>query len=115
MKESGWLVETAEIVWYGLVCSFAWHALQGIGWYPEMEISFLTGVIVACLTLFIGGMMGDYFEDYLMERRILKAGREVAQEMGIDPKLIKRKNIEIVEEDNEIMEVIIHLDKKDKK
>lgn len=115
MKESGWVVEIAEMLWYVLVCLFTWHILQGIGWYPVMELSFWWMVVIGAVTFFVGGLLGDLFEDCLFDRRILKAGREVAQEMGIDPKTVKRKNIEIVEEDSEIVEVIIHLDKESKK
>lgn len=105
------LVEYIEYLWYAIVCLVSARILQYVGVLPAFELTTWRLVLVGLGTYLGGGLLIDYYEEWLFRSHVMKVAREVAKFQGVDPKKIKYKNVRIIEETEDgIMEVEIDYD-----
>lgn len=99
-----------ETLIYVYTCLFAYEILKNFGYLKELNFFWM---VATWVITFVGG---DFLiarnNKWLMKRKIMKVAKEIAKSQGINPKQIKHSDIKVTMDKDGLMDIEIHIDKK---
>lgn len=101
-----------ELIWYAVAVNAAWYALVEYGILKSpSEVHWAFIGMAWLIAFFVGDILIDKHETYLLKRKIMKLAREVAKYEGIDPDSLDYSDLRVIIDEEGYMEVEIKVNK----